>query len=70
MRSFLACAWWSSGEARSSSLVMTSGLCWRSPVARPEAASRGETTSWDTAITRILLSRPFCVTEPLISPDA
>ena len=53
----------------SSSLVMTSALCWRFPVARPEAASRGETTSCDIAITGILPSRPFWVTEPLISPD-
>src|SRR5690606_27876893 len=57
------------GEDLSSSLVMTKGLCMRLPVGRPEAASRGEMMSWDTAITMILPSRPFWVTEPLISPD-
>src|SRR5215213_9357931 len=48
---------------------MTKGVCWRFPVAMPEAGSRGEATSWDAAITMILPSRPFWITDPLISPD-
>src|SRR5688572_19203145 len=69
MFSLLVSRLYRSGVALSSSLVMTKGLCWRLPVGRPEAASRGEITSWLTAMTMILFSRPAWVTEPLIGPD-
>ena len=47
---------------------MTNGLCMRLPVGRPLAASRGLTISCEVAMTMIVFSRPFWVTEPLISP--
>ena len=58
MFSLFTRAFMSSGVLLSISLVTTKGLCWRLPVGRPLAASRGDTISCAVAMTMIESSRP------------